>query len=260
MQIRHSLFAFLLASLAIVPAAAWADSGTRVGNLVELSVLDRDRTSELPILRGRGEAFVEGRPGQRYAVRLSNRSGGRVLVVLSVDGVNAVSGETAAPDQAGYVLEPYQTTEVTGWRKSLSEVAAFNFTSLPDSYAARTGRPDNVGVIGVAVFQELRPLPPPPVIAMEKAREATAGAAETRSDRLARAAPAPAQSLGTAHGQREYSGATRTRFERASSVPAEIIALRYDQRDNLMAMGVIPAPRHRHHRPMAFPGGFVPDP
>src|SRR6185295_2747740 len=49
--------------------------------------------------------------------------------------------------------------EITGWRKSYSEAAAFYFTALPDSYAARTDRPDNVGVIGAAVFRE-RVVPP----------------------------------------------------------------------------------------------------
>ncbi|MGO4782125.1 hypothetical protein AB4084_42215, partial [Lysobacter sp. 2RAB21] len=61
---------------------------------------------------------------------------------------------TASPSQAGYVLEAWQSTEINGWRKSMDDVAQFVFTDLPDSYAARTGRPDNVGVIGVAVFQE----------------------------------------------------------------------------------------------------------
>src|SRR3546814_3906476 len=60
--------------------------------------------------------------------------------LLSVDGVNAVTGEDADPSQAGYVLAPWQSTEIDGWRKSLDEVARFRFTDLPDSYAARTGR------------------------------------------------------------------------------------------------------------------------
>src|SRR3546814_1568020 len=103
-------------------------------------------------------------------VGLTNTSGERVLVVLSVDGVNAVTGEDADPSQAGYVLAPWQSTEIDGWRKSLDEVARFRFTDLPDSYAARTGRPGNVGVIGIAVFRERRvariwtpphPKPPP---------------------------------------------------------------------------------------------------
>src|SRR3954451_13478599 len=82
------------------------------------------------------------------------------MTVLSVDGVNAITGESADTYQSGYVLEGYQSTEVDGWRKNMQEVAQFNFTALSDSYAAKTGRPNNVGVIGVAVFREKqRPLP-----------------------------------------------------------------------------------------------------
>jgi hypothetical protein len=87
-------------------------------------------------------------------VELYNRSRGRLLNVVSVDGVNVITGETAAFHQAGYVLAPGQRYDVNGWRKSRREIAAFEFTSLPRSYAARTGRPDDVGVIGVAVFRE----------------------------------------------------------------------------------------------------------
>jgi RNA polymerase sigma factor (sigma-70 family) len=79
---------------------------------------------------------------------------GRILAVMSVDGVNATTGDTAAPAQSGYVLSPDESADIAGWRKSMSHTAAFYFTALPDSYAARTGRPDNVGVIGVAVFRE----------------------------------------------------------------------------------------------------------
>src|SRR3546814_3611922 len=136
---------------------------------VEVAVVDRDDGRWLPQYRHRGDRWLAGVPGHRYAVRLTNTSGERVLVVLSVDGVNAVTGEDADPSQAGYVLAPWQSTEIDGWRKSLDEVARFRFTDLPDSYAARPGRPGNVGVIGIAVFRERRvariwtpPHPKPP--------------------------------------------------------------------------------------------------
>jgi len=74
--------------------------------------------------------------------------------VTSVDGVNVISGATAAPSQSGYVLDPWGSVEIAGWRKSFDDVATFFFTDLGNSYAARTGRPDDVGVIGVAVFEE----------------------------------------------------------------------------------------------------------
>ena len=143
---RTLLCAAILALAAAAPA--------RAGNLLDLAVVDRDSGQTLPTYAAGGKLYVAGTPGHRYSVRLSNRSGGRVLAVLSVDGVNAVSGQTASPDQTGYVLDAWQSTEVAGWRKSLDEIAQFNFTALSNSYAARTGRPANVGVIGVAVFAE----------------------------------------------------------------------------------------------------------
>jgi hypothetical protein len=271
-----TLFAAAAASACSSPPAA------AVGSLVDMQIVDRSRGETLSTWRHRGASYVAGRPGDRYAVRLTNRSAGRVLVVLSVDGVNAVSGETAAVAQTGYVLAPYQSAEITGWRKSYSEAAAFYFTALPDSYAARTGRPDNVGVIGAAVFRERVPeavggwfQPSPPVAAkesgasnrMEAERQApaatTADAAGAAQDAARRSRSEPAtrdeKKLGTGHGEREYSPTTQTAFERASSAPAEIVQVRYDSYANLLASGVIQRARPAPRQPDAFPS-FVPDP
>lgn len=258
------------------------------GRLVDLQIIDRSRGDVLPEYRHRGSAYVAGQPGNRYAVRLTNRSNARVLVVLSVDGINAVSGETAAVSQTGYVLAPWQTADITGWRKSESEAAAFYFTALPDSYAARTYRPHNVGVIGAAVFREHAP-PPRPHEPMpyprgrydgetrqegeqraDDSRRPSAEGAGARAEREAAAtaaapgrdrdsaplAKAPSARLGTGHGEREYSPIGRTNFERASAYPAEVVQVRYDSHHNLIASGVI-APRRSVPDP--FPG-YVPDP
>lgn len=245
--------------------------------LVDLAVVDRDSGQWLPDIRHRGERWIVGTPGHRYGVRLTNTSGERVLVVLSVDGVNAVTGATAHPSQAGYVLEPWQSSETAGWRKSYDDIAQFVFTDLPDSYAARTGRADDAGVIGIAVFTEVRPIrydPPSPPIASgrderrgsAKAAAPAAGAAES----MARDASSPgqngynetAQSLGTGHGAREWSPVARTGFVRASRHPAQVSQLRYDDEATLVARGVLPRyPQvHRDDRPRAFPEGFVADP
>jgi hypothetical protein len=144
---RAVLFLALCGAAAVAPACA-------SGRLVDVQIVDRSQGQALPVWRHRGADWVAGQPGNRYAVQLVNRTGARVLVVLSVDGVNAVTGETAGVGQSGYVLGPWQSAEITGWRKSEREAAAFYFTSLADSYAARTDRPDNVGVIGAAVFRE----------------------------------------------------------------------------------------------------------
>ena len=277
---RRTLFA-LAAAVAAISAATVAAPAFALGRLVDVELVDRAANETLPVWSHRGDAWVAGRPGERYAVRLANRSGARVLVVLSIDGVNAVSGETAATGQTGYVLAPYQTTEITGWRKSLTESAAFYFTSLPDSYAARTDRPDNVGVIGAAVFRErerqvFHPPYPPAIRRDEPAMSSDAGRAREgeSSMRAAPAAAAPAapsmegkaagaareDRLGTGHGEREYAPTTQTTFDRASERPSEVVRIRYDSPERLIALGVIRPRRPPPVTPEPFPSSFVPDP
>ncbi|PRH82917.1 hypothetical protein [Arenimonas caeni] len=251
-----------LATLLIALSALLAPTGcARADVLVDVHVVDLDRHETLVRHPHRGKQWIEGRPGHRYALRLQNLTGQRVLAVVSVDGVNVISGETAGTGQAGYVLEPWQSLEVAGWRKSLSEVAGFHFTDLPDSYAARTGRPGNVGVIGVAAFRERqhRPLPPPAPIAQSKPAGAADAAPAMERERHA-AGPAR-QQLGTGHGERRRDAATLTRFERASMRPESVVSLYYDSHEALVARGVLPGRRPWHrHEPEAFPVGFVPDP
>ena len=217
---------------------------------MQVTVVERASGRQLEIHRHHGRMYVVGRPGEKYAVSLRNVTGGRLLAVMSVDGVNVVSGETAALDQTGYVLDAQESADITGWRKSLDDVAAFVFTALPDSYAARTGRPENVGVIGVAVFREKVQLSP----MLSKAPAAAERSASGTSDGNAR----KSESLGTGHGPRETSEVQYTDFERASSQPDQVITIYYDTRANLIARGIIPRPIPQEPNP--FPGRFVPDP
>jgi len=247
---RRAFFTSLAAAAAV--AAGLAAPARAAGTLVDMQLVERSQGEPLAAYGYRGSTWVAGRPGSRYAVRLTNRSGARALVVLSIDGVNAVSGETAATGQTGYVLAPYQTTEITGWRKSLTEAAAFYFTALPDSYAARTDRPDNVGVIGAAVFREaVREAPREAELSMRAAPAAPA--AQGKAAGVARD-----ERLGTGHGEREYAPTTQTSFERAGDRPDELVRIRYDSHDRLVALGVI-RPRRVPVVPEPFPG-FVPDP
>lgn len=134
--------------------------------LADVKLVDRNSGQRLTVYQHQGEYWVAGRPGASYSVDISNRTGQRILAVISVDGVNALNGQTASatPDD-GYVLTPWQSWAITGWRKSDSQVAAFYFSESDASYASRTGRPRDVGVIGVALFRERVPEPvrPPPV-------------------------------------------------------------------------------------------------
>ncbi|MCY7355194.1 MAG: hypothetical protein LH470_09000 [Lysobacter sp.] len=264
----------LLLSASLLAAAACMPLSAR--SLVEIDVIDRDSGQWLPEYAHRGRTYVPGVPGHRYGVRLTNTTAERVLVVLSVDGVNAVSGKTAHPSQTGYVLAPWQSTEIAGWRKSLDDVAQFYFTDLPDSYAARTGRPDNVGVIGIAVFRERQqyipyPQPGPPIARGDAQSNRTEGKAAAPAASAAREASAAADSaygeaaqqrIGTGHGAREWAPVGQTDFVRASRSPVQVTQLRYDDLDALAALGVLPRPQPYWGRdePRAFPGSFVADP
>jgi hypothetical protein len=137
-------------------AVLWGMAGVAAatGRLADVTVIDRVDNRALPIYRHEGRYYVVGQPGHEYQVRVRNRTAGEVLAVVSVDGVNAVTGETATWEQSGYVLAPYQGYDIRGWRKSMRRVAAFFFTEHEQAYATRTGRPHNVGVIGIAVFQK----------------------------------------------------------------------------------------------------------
>ena len=261
------------------------------GRLADVQIIDRDTGTTLPMYRSHGEYWVAGRPGARYSILIQNHRGERLLAVTAVDGVNVISGETGAWSQSGYVFSPGESYEIAGWRKSNAEIAAFNFTAASNSYAERTGRPANIGVIGIALFLE-RPARVPPYQSFAPRSEeppyATNRIEAGESDAARAAAPpplsagmpaapkleeikpyaslsnsVPAQKLGTGHGARESSYVQDTTFERLSSTPNEVIKIRYDSYENLVAMGVVPA-RPAWQRPNPFPDSplprYVPDP
>jgi hypothetical protein len=261
--------------LTLVALASSTDA-LALGSLADVEVIDRVSGETLGVHYFRGEYWVAGRPGAKYAVRVRNQSGGRVLAVMSVDGVNVLSGATAGYDQEGYIFSAGTAYEITGWRKSQWEVAAFTFTDATDSYAERTGRPANVGVIGVALFRER--VPPPVALTSPTAPSPapspaySGGAAARREGMLAdsaaitagRSAPQPAAKLGTGHGEREGSYVDYAAFDREAARPNEVIRIRYDSAENLLALGVIRrAAPVRAPLPVPFPDSppsFVPDP
>jgi hypothetical protein len=280
-----------LFSVATLVAATFTSShGLAIGQLADVEIIDRTTQRALPVHWHEGEAWVVGTPGTKYSIRVRNSARGRVLAIMSVDGVNVLSGQTASTASAsgGYVFNRWQSASIHGWRKSDDEVAAFYFTDLPDTYAARTGRPDHVGVIGVALYREqggvrysepmpsTAPLAPPPArsettpsgasLADMPAPRADALSLEGGADRArapaAAVAPESAKRLGTGHGEREVSPTQRVSFVAATAAPAEVIRIRYDSRERLVAMGVLREPiAHRWGKPNAFPrDGFVPDP
>lgn len=261
---RHSPLAVLLLAT-LLPGLTSADREfppPYASRLAGVQIYDRTDHRMLPIHVHENRMYVAGEPGHQYEIRLRNRSHDRLLAVTSVDGVNVINGETAGTAQSGYVLAPWDTVEIEGWRKSIEEVATFYFTRLAKSYAARTGRPENVGVIGVAVFRErprcCRPHPfedraaaaPTEPLAREEADVSSNSSLESARGKL-----------GTGHGHREDSPVEYVDFQRASSTPEDTIVIYYDSLKNLIARGVIPKHgTYADRGPRPFPNEFVPDP
>jgi hypothetical protein len=221
--------------------------------------LEGDDGSSLRTFKHQGQTFALGRFGERYAINIHNPLNVRVEVVVSVDGRDVVSGKKGDfVNNRGYVIAPHQTLTIDGFRTSLDEVAAFRFVDPGDSYSARLGTPENVGVIGVAVFAERvsRPEPVPlraePSKAKSPARPKSAN--RSKGDSASSASP---QGLGTEFGEARASRVRQVTFERANPrAPSRIIALRYDDAQGLQARGieVFDDVRHSEARePQPFP-------
>lgn len=195
----------------------------------QLQLEDADSRA-LPTFQHFGRRYVLGELGERYRIHVTNPTAERVEAVISVDGLDAIDGGAASVGKRGYVIPAFGSVTVDGFRTSTETVAAFRFTSVRNSYAARKDRARNVGVIGVALFRELaRPMP------LEAPRAAAPSrSAEAKRDR---------GGLGTEFGESRESRVRETTFVRASSEPTDMIELRYDDRDGLVALGVLPPER-----------------
>ena len=186
-----------------------------------------------------GQTFVLGEPGERYSIHIHNPTARRVEAVVSVDGRDAISGEAADfVRNRGYVIPPFGSVTVDGFRTSLERVAAFRFTDPEDSYSSRMGTPENVGVIGVAFFTE-RQLETPRVARREHAEGRAKRAARPSTSAPGAAAERSDSNLGTEFGESRMSSVTQVSFTRESPMrPARVVALRYDDASGLRARGI----------------------
>lgn len=182
-----------------------------------------------------GETYLLGQQGARYVLRVHNRSGRRIEAVVSVDGLDVIDGKAGNfATKRGYLVDAYGFVDIDGWRLSNREVAAFRFAPIGESYAAKTGRARNVGVIGVAVFPERivrQPIYVPEPRYMEPSAPADRRSsydaprsdyfAEDKAGPAREAPPAPTASqapMGRASGS---GSASPSKAERSSSALAE---------------------------------------
>ena len=128
-------------------------------NNIELSiVVNGSVCSEYEAtINGNTKRYIEGRYGSEYSIRVKNNSYRRIEAVISVDGRSVVNGKLAGDnDASGYILNPWQTIEIPGFKVDGDSVAKFAFSGKDKSYTAAVsgGDTSNTGVIGVRVFSE----------------------------------------------------------------------------------------------------------
>jgi hypothetical protein len=211
-----------------------------------------------------GESYVLGQLGERYVLRVSNHTGRRVEAVVSVDGRDVVDGKPADyQHKRGYLVPAWGSVDIDGWRLSAHQAAAFRFSSVADSYAARTGSAREVGVIGVAVFPERvyyapprYPYEGPPYRRHDEGRGAGPAAPAAEPSPSESKAPADAAGsrggvaeeaprlrrrpgLGTEFGEELSSPIREVPFTRAGGGPL-VLGMRYNDRDGLVALGIDP--------------------
>jgi hypothetical protein len=240
-----------------------------------------------PAPDGSDRWYLEAREGARYAITLANRTRERLGVVVTVDGLNAISGQPDIGPGRMYVLGPWDQTIVRGWRTSLSEVRRFTFVDEAASYASRSGKANSkMGWIEIAVYRERRhqvqrpwlkdgtgsgwnrapregdenpraevppsslPLtdPPPPTAQATPSPERPSDqAAGARSRPEGYTPERPRSFPGTGWGQRADDPVVLVSFD-PEPTPSERVTLRYEYGSTLRALGVLPRPFYQADR------------
>jgi hypothetical protein len=284
----------LKAALALVPLAL-----PLVSAVPALAVAQGPYTLEVLVdgrplaeLYGNGRHYVEAFPGREYSLRLTNNTGRRVAIAVSVDGLNSIDAKTTTA-QAGskWILGPYESIILDGWQTSSALARRFYFTTEKVSYGAWLGKTDNLGVIAAVVFRERLPKIEQPMLFRErKAPVIPESRAEGGGPSGAPSAPAPVPAepdrldaraeagLGPKESEAQLSdeyAATgigrevdhqveRVRFDAERSAAA-CLEIRYEYRPALVRLGLLPPvrpsdPLQRRERSRGFKPGFAPDP
>ena len=234
----------------------------------------------------RGRRYVEALENAEYEVRVHNPTGSRVAVALAVDGLNSIDARhTSAWDAHKWVIEPYGTISVRGWQMSGESARRFYFTTERDSYAAKLGQAQNVGLITAVFFRERRPVTitrvTPPYKEEDRIRDqlsapqpGTAGEPSARSEAgrdAAKARSAPAypppddESAATGIGRSVRNDVQWIKMD-LDARPAGEIIIRYEYRAALVRLGIIPRdyPRpdvlDRRERALGFEPKYCPQP
>jgi hypothetical protein len=264
----------LLLTAMTLTLSLWSLSAAEAVTENELSLEILVNGRPLNELAARGATYIEAVKHAEYSIRLRNNTGSRLAVALAVDGLNTIDAKTTDPKTASkWVLDPWRTVTIDGWQIGPDTARKFFFTSEDKSYGAWLGKTSNLGVIEAVAYREIVPLPPrrEPYLEHEKKESAGMRSRESSSQHSAgKAAPAPAESLdddlaATGIGRKIDNRVTRVEM-RLESSPAAQLRLRYEYRQQLVSLGVLPSPEEeqalaRRERARGFDDfEFAPDP
>jgi len=238
---KRTVFAMVLLVIAF---STFAANVIEKGDLVKVTV--KSESGKIEIARKKGYTFFSAPIGSEYTISVRNTSSRRILVIPTVDGLNVIDRSKGNWDGSGYVLEPYRTVDIPGFRRQddFQYVERFTFNKSRFSLANRIGDVQNVGVIGVAVFEEYVP-PPKPAMKYSRSMDAKCGSAPQAECE---------ERAGTEAGRTVHDPVRRVNFRRATDNPAEILALYYDTEENLISAGILPP--HYTPPPVGFRSPF----
>jgi hypothetical protein len=181
----------------------------------------------IPTVEYEGKIYLPvSRLGAEYAIRVFNHGPRRIAAVVSVDGLSVIDGRPASESSPAYLVDAHSSILIKGWRRNLDTVAAFSFVDREKSYASRTGRPENVGVIGLVAIEEQGWRHPSTFEMKDKARP-SAGLSNAR---------ARVGGIGTEYGREVDSRAAYVPFVRSAN--KRTITLYYDTVGALRKAGV----------------------
>ena len=240
-----------------------------------------------------GNVYIEGRKDTRFTIKVKNNSYSRKLFVPTIDGLSVMNGEEGSFNSSGYIVTGYSSITIEGWRTSDKDVASFYFSSPEGSYRKKMDKGNNLGIIGVAVFDEVYHAPSfvynsggaytTPYQGMwpygasitsygssSLPSTQTSGGTVSSTDGImslssqamncsCNAGSSPEQKLGTGFGEQKHSEVTSVNFERQGS-PDVTFEIRYNTREELEKTGICFKKEPLYVAPQAFPGNYCKPP
>ena len=228
-----------------------------------------------------GNTYIEARAGTEYSIKIKNSGYNRKLAVITVDGINVITGEPQ-PESIGqgYIVRAYDSLDIKGFRKDMSSVGAFKFCSKGKSYCNDQGLAGNNGVIGVRIYDEK--IVPPQIYyrsTIPITRSIHSKGMFDNNDLMCKSSfgsasnntmdsnitcsyssntSSPDFDLGTTWGKKIDDNVVNVEFDAVES-SAETCTIYYDTKENLEGIGIVFKKEKEVNFPKAF-GAFAKPP